>query len=221
MREVGSRNRDGSIGMLGYTDQWGEREYLYFLTDLCDRAGCLCVGTQIVCYDSGNILFVRVFQVRYEELCVASCRCFEEDVNVRYQTTEVPSDSSSNTWSSASSASSTSDLDRDWAAENAQRMRQVYNPFFVTNYSQNGRSIENSGPPAANIPPNRLNKGRSCLAGQAAGWVFENYAARQCCPGYAFSALTTSEAYVNYGIPIGYLVAGVWSIGMCLKSISG
>lgn len=106
------------------------------------------------------------------------------------------------------------------ATANAQVMREVY---FPGGNLQNGRAIERSTPTNGTNGRNRLNTSPGmagkCLAGQAAGWTHADVASKQCCPGYGFSALSASEAYVNYGIPIGDIVAGIASIGICLKSM--
>jgi len=218
VREVGSRGPDGRIAILGYNDQWGEREYLYTFTDLCDRAGCRCVGNRVVCSNWG-ILFVPDFYHWYRNRCLHLCECFEENSDLFSDTaSEAASDSSSETWSSLPNVNK---YKTDWAAKNAQTMRLVYNPTIFANVSQNGRSIEHSAPPVASMVPNRLNGGKPCLAGQAAGWTFKNFARGQCCPGYGFHALTASELYVNYGLPVGDVVAGVSIVGICLKPISG
>lgn len=211
MREVGSRGPGGKIAILGFNDPWGEREYLYTFTDLCDRAGCHCLGNQVVCTNWG-ILFMPDFYHWYHDVCMESCECFEEDSDTMSETSSQASNASSTTWSSVSSNK------RDWAAENARKMRQVYSPIATT---KNGRSIENSAPPASRTPPSRLTGKKPCLAGQAAGWTFDNFAKGHCCPGYSFQELSASEAYVNYGLPIGNIVAGIWTIGMCLKTVSG
>ena len=219
MREVGSRGPGGRIAMLGYDDTWGEREYLYTFTDLCDRAGCHCLGDRVVCHHWG-ILFVPVFYQWYKDQCLAVCECFEEDPDLLLSNTTMESASSSSS-DTGSTATSVNNYKLDWALDNAQKMRQVYSPSAVTNSLPNGRSIEDSALPASSSLPSRLNGGKPCLAGQAAGWTFQKYARGRCCPGYAFSELTASEAYVNYGLPIGNIVAGIWIVGMCLKSQPG
>jgi len=123
----------------------------------------------------------------------------------------VGSTDSDSTWSSVDTSEM---VNEDWAAENAQVMRGVY---FGGGGVQAGRALEQSNTTTTNRLNSRPGRG-SCLAGQAAGWTYESVATKQCCSGYSFSALTASEAYINYGIPIGDIVAGVASIGMCLKN---
>lgn len=218
MRPVGRRNQDGTIARLGYDDRWGEREYLYTLTDLCDRAGCRCSGSTVVCNRFDYILFVVGFYIQYEADCLQKCECFEEDEDLEIECITASTNSTIDTCSSGSSVNNykSSDL----AALNAQTMKQVYGHFGVTKVIENGRDIEHSSPVSVQ-PPSRLNGGKPCLAGQAAGWAFESGVTGRCCPGYTFNALTASEAYVNYGLPIGWIVAGVTIVGMCLKSASG
>lgn len=218
MRQVGPRNRDGTIARLGYSDRWGEREYLYTFTDLCDRAGCRCSGSTVVCDNFSYILFMAQLHTRYQVDCLRSCECFEEDEDLEIGSVAASANSSIDTWGSEPSVNDYENF--DWASLNAQRMRQVYGHVLNTNAIENGRSIENSSPVPVQ-PPSRLNGGKPCLAGQAAGWVFESGATGRCCPGYTFNALTASEAYVNYGLPINWIVAGVTSVGMCLKPASG
>ena len=58
-----------------------------------------------------------------------------------------------------------------------------------------------------------------CLAGQQAGWTFEDSADERCCPGYSFKALTAQEACTLYGLPcVSKIVDGVVNVGMCVKS---
>lgn len=212
MHEVGSRNRDGSIAVVGYDDRWGEREYLYTFTDICDRAGCHCSGSTVVCDNHGYILFVPEFFQYYVDDCLRECECFEEDPDVPMASSTI-----SNFSSDMSSTSSINNYEKvDLAAFNAQKMKQIYSPVTVNNAIENGRDIEHSTPVTVQ-PPSRLTGGKPCLAGQAAGWTFESGSKGICCPGYAYDALTASEAYVNYGLPIGWIVAGVTSVGMCLK----
>ena len=216
MHEVGSRGPGGRIAILGYDDRWGEREYLYTFTDLCDRAGCHCVGNRVVCSQWG-VLFVQAFHDWYHNRCEAVCECFEENSEL-FSDTESASDSSTDTWSSVGSVNN---YQTDWAAENAARMRLVYASVAIANSSLNGRIIEQSTPPVPRAAPSRLNGGKPCLAGQAAGWTFSDFARGRCCSGYTFRALTASEAYVNYGLPIGNVMAGIATVGICLKTTSG
>lgn len=197
--------------MLGFSDRWREREYLYTFTEVCDRAGCHCVGQQVICHDYGDVLFVPQFNVHYANKCLHYCACFEEDPTFSLETAEVLSQSSSEP--------SVNSYQVDWAAHNAQKLREVYSGVSFSNSAPNGRSIEHSTPQS--VRPNRLNGGKPCFAGQAAGWVIESFASGKCCPGYSFSPLTASQAYVNYGLPIGYIVAGVTSVGLCLRTLSG
>ena len=220
MNEVGPRFPDGEIFALGYNDEWGERQYLYTLTDLCDRAGCHCMGNDVSCDNWEYTLFVTDLHTKYQALCLQRCTCFEEDSLIDESTTAATSDSEADI-ESVSSNPSIKNYSNDWAADNAQKMRQVYSPIPQANGTENGRAIEQSAPPIVDALPARLNHGKPCVAGQAGGWVFENRAAQGCCPGYDFSALTPSQAYVNYGLPIGYIVAGVSSVGMCLKHKAG
>lgn len=217
MRQVGPRNPDGTIARLGYDDRWGEREYLYTFTDLCDRAGCHCSGSAVVCDNFAYILFVAPLNTRYRVDCLRSCECFEEDEDLDTGSVAVSANSSIDTLASESSVNNYDNF--DLAASNAQRMKQVYGHVTAANAIENGRNIEGSDPVPFQ-PPSRLNGGKPCLAGQAADWVFESGTTGRCCPGYAFNALTASEAYVNYGLPINWIVAGVTSIGMCLRSAS-
>jgi len=62
-----------------------------------------------------------------------------------------------------------------------------------------------------------------CLAGEAAGWVFQRFSSKMCCQGYSFQALSAQEAYVNHGVApyAGDVIAGVVIIGVCLKSLAG
>lgn len=116
MGEVGSRNRDGSIAMLGYTDSWGEREYLYTFTDICDRTGCYCQGAIVQCSNIDYILFVAEFWIWYADACEANCRCFAEEVVEEIQVggrTGSSIGSSSGTWSSIDSTSSNTKVE-DW-----------------------------------------------------------------------------------------------------------
>ncbi|CAD6579974.1 MAG: hypothetical protein ASARMPRED_009311 [Alectoria sarmentosa] len=201
-------NPDGSI-ILSFTDVWGERQLLFRFTDLCDRAGCHCEGDEMMCFNNGYVLFENALYEMYGGDCESACRCLEEGLNEAASEPDEGSVSSSSlssdTWSSADSTS----RDVDWAAENAQLLRNYYASLVREFDSSTGEA------------PNRLNNGIPCLAGQAAGWVLARGEIGQCCPGYSFNALTASEAYVLYGVPIDYIVAGVRSIGMCLKSISG
>lgn len=171
-----------------------------------------------MCDNSGYILFVAQFYSRYQADCLRHCECFEEGENSETESVAASGDSSINTWSSGSSVNNYENF--DLAALNAQKLKQVYSPVTATDAIENGRNIEHSSPVPAQ-PPSRLNGGKPCLAGQAAGWVFERGATGKCCQGYAFNALTASEAYVNYGIPIGWIVAGVTNVGMCLRPVSG
>lgn len=172
----------------------------------------------MVCDNFAYILFVAQLHSRYHVDCLRSCECFEEDEDLDIGSEAASADSSVDTWGSASSVNNYDNF--DLAASNAQRMKQVYGHVTATNAIENGRNIENSSPVPVQ-PPSRLNGGKPCLAGQAAGWVFESGATGRCCPGYTFSALTASEAYVNYGLPIGWIVPGLTSVGMCLRSASG
>ena len=63
----------------------------------------------------------------------------------------------------------------------------------------------------------------ACLAGEAAGWTFKKFASKKCCQGYSFQALSAQEAYANYGVAphAGDIVAGIVTIGVCLKSLGG
>ena len=212
MHEVSPREPDGKISVLGYDDFWGEREYLYTMTDLCDRAGCHCINDRLVCSNLWGVLFVPAFHHWYYDRCMESCECFEEDLNS--QASEISSDVSS-------SLESANSNHIDWAAENAEKMSEVYNSHSNHDASRNGREIEDSAPPASRLPQNRLTGGKQCLAGQAAGWTSDNFANGHCCPGYSFREMSASEAYVNYGLPIGNIVAGIWVVGMCLKGKSG
>lgn len=199
-------NPDGSM-ILSFSDFWGEQQQLFRLTELCDRAGCHCQGAEMLCFNWGYVLFEQALYEAYREDCENACWCQEE------ASTESDSESddssvslsSSDTWSSADSTS----RDVDWAAENAQLLRNYYASVVRTFDTSTG------------VAPNRLNNGIPCRAGQAAGWVFASGASGKCCPGYSYTALTASEAYVLYGLPIGSIVAGVRSIGMCLKAVSG
>ncbi|KAL8714208.1 MAG: hypothetical protein Q9220_001937 [cf. Caloplaca sp. 1 TL-2023] len=40
----------------------------------------------------------------------------------------------------------------------------------------------------------------SCLSNSSAGWTLESLAPRSCCPGTAFAALSTQEAYTRYKV---------------------
>ena len=219
MREVGKRFPDGEIFSLGYTDIWGEREYLYTMTDLCDRAGCHCVGNEVVCDNWEYRLFMPDLHSAYLAQCLQRCECFEEDSSVGVSTTAMLTDSEDDT-ESVSSEASVNNYATNWAAQNAQKMQEVYSPRPDPNGTENGRVIEQSAPPVVGTLPARLTHGKPCLAGQAGGWVFQNRAAQRCCPGYDYTALTASQAYVNYGLPIDYIVAGA-SVGMCLKALGG
>lgn len=167
----------------------------------------------VQCSNWGYVLFVRGFWDWYRRDCEVGCRCFEEEVGMGTGVdtgvgTGVGSTDSDSTWSS---------VGEDWAGKNAQVMREVY---LGGGDVVSGRVLEQSNGSSAvgnrlSNSPGRVGK---CLAGQAAGWTYENVAGRRCCPGYGFSALTASEAFVNYGIPIGDVVAGLVSVGMCLKS---
>lgn len=161
----------------------------------------------MLCFNWGYVLFEQALYEAYREDCENACWCQEEASTE----SDSESDDSSVSWSSSdtwSSADSTS-RDVDWAAENAQLLRNYYASVVRTFDTSTG------------VAPNRLNNGIPCRAGQAAGWVFASGASGKCCPGYSYTALTASEAYVLYGLPIGSIVAGVRSIGMCLKAVSG
>ena len=216
MREVGSRGPGGKIGMLGYDDPWGEREYVYTFTDICDRAGCHCEGDQAVCSHWGP-LFVSQLYLWYKDDCLTRCECFQENSDILLTTESISDSALSDTWSSVGSVKN---HQSDWALYNARKMREVYGYSASANRSENGRDIEESTPSIADMLPNRLNGGKPCLAGQAAGWTFQDFTRGHCCPGYWFNRLTASEAYVNYGLPIGNIVSGIWVVGMCLKTIS-
>lgn len=151
----------------------------------------------MVCYNWGYVLFENALYNWYEDDCVLACHCEEPE------TGRTTSSSTNSTWSSADSK------DQDWAEENAQLMREHYATL-------NGHSALRM-----NRTHNRLNTQLPCRAGEAAGWVFESRALKDCCPGYLFNALTAQEAYVNYGVPISYIIAGVISIGICLKPKPG
>ena len=61
----------------------------------------------------------------------------------------------------------------------------------------------------------------ACFAGEKAGWTFEMSAAKTCCPGYSFNALTPQEAYMLCSLPyVSDIIAGIVTIGFCLKSAS-
>ena len=203
--------------MLGYDDPWGEREYVYTFTDICDRAGCHCEGDQVVCSNRG-LLFVTEFYFWYKDQCASRCECFEEDLDVLLTTESLSNSSVSDTWSSVGSVKN---YQSDWALYNAKKMREVYGYASSANNPENGRSIEDSTPSVSNRLPSRLRGRKPCLAGQAAGWTFQDFTKGHCCPGYAFNRLTASEAYVNYGLPIGNIVSGIWIVGICLKTTSG
>lgn len=219
MGEVGSRGPGGRISILGYDDPWGEREYLYTFTDICDRAGCHCVGDRVSCNIDWGIFFVPDFYQHYSRLCLAVCECFEEDSSIlSVSASETSSIASNDTRSSMTNAKN---YQTDWAAQNAEKMRSIYSHIPSASGLQNGRDIEDSAPPGTSVSPNRIYGSKPCLAGEAAGWTFQNFANGHCCPGYTFNRLSASEAYGNYGLPIGDIVSGIWVVGVCLKILSG
>ena len=59
----------------------------------------------------------------------------------------------------------------------------------------------------------------ACLAGETAGWTFKRLAAKACCSGYSFNALSPQEAFMIYGFPfVSDIVAGLVTVGVCLPT---
>ena len=72
--------------------------------------------------------------------------------------------------------------------------------------------------------PNGLALGTgACLAGPTAGWTFKALADKACCSGYTFAELTPQQAYSSWGVmpTAAEVIAGVATMGVCLKAVQG
>jgi len=70
-------NRQGIVGSVRYIDEWGDVDYIENNVDLCDRAGCRCDGTRVVCAndDYHNVFFAQEIHDAYARHCSRNSDC--------------------------------------------------------------------------------------------------------------------------------------------------
>lgn len=190
-------------------------DILYTSDQLCDRAGCHCVGSRMICSIEGTRFYNSAISAVYHEKCASRCRCVEE----------LSSDPESDTtWSSAGSGASSNG---ESSGESGGDLTETEDGSEYSDDSIHDHWAHNMAVIRANYDhgkaknpvhdktclPSRLGQCNSCMAGPAAGWTFNS---ADCCPEHSLEIITPQEAFTQFAMPVDILVTNHISVGVCL-----
>lgn len=190
-------------------------DILYTSDQLCDRAGCRCVGSTMLCSIEGTRFYNSAISALYHEKCASRCRCVEE----------IDSDPDSDTtWSSAGSAASSdgeSDGQPGGGSDGEDNGSEYSDDSIYDHWAHNMAVIRaNYDHGKAKNPvhdktclPSRLGQCNSCMAGPAAGWTLKS---TDCCPEYSLETITPQEAFTQFAMPVSILITNHISVGVCM-----